>query len=436
MATSSMMNSLKRTEEVLLISTCGAEDQNWNVGVWDAKTGSLLHSYRNGSAAPKSLCVLNGECLVASSHSKPIIHAWSMLRQGQKHRKLICSGKVSCLTATPDSKYIAAGIEDKIHIWQVSTGELFSVLSYSSVELTCLKFSASGQHLVSGYRDGAVAVWELQDVLYLDPTQLEGHSPVNTFLGHGGEITDVHITLSGQVASSSLDFTVRLWNLLSKEELKMFELGAPITSVVVDHPSLTLYAGDINGNVYCIDLHYQAAERLLHVDTSENTSGFTCLKAHLSRVTHMALMRDQSKLVTASDDKTVKIWSMMSSVAPLTITLNEKVSNLAVLATPQALINPEEKPRVLIGNLKRELHNTEENKCDDIFLDNRICYKLPKLCGMSSITSDEPSVTEKPEALNESLVSSEEVESLKQKANKLKKANEEIYNFALKEIVK
>lgn len=41
-----------------------------------------------------------------------------------------------------------------------------------------------------------------------------------------------------------------------------------------------------------------------------------------SAVVHMSLTLDQSKLVTASDDKTVKVWSMMSSVAALTITLN------------------------------------------------------------------------------------------------------------------
>ncbi|BFZ16620.1 hypothetical protein BsWGS_19659 [Bradybaena similaris] len=439
MADSSVRSSRKRaesTDEVLLVTTCGGEDQNWNVGVWDIKTGNLLHTYGNGSAASNSLCILGGECLLASSRSKPIIHAWSMLRQGQKHRKLICSERVSCLTATPDSNYIAAGFEDKIHIWQVSTGELFSVLSYNSVELTCLKFSPSGQYLASGYRDGAVAVWELQDVLYLDPMRVADHSPVNTFLGHAGEITDIHITFAGQVASSSLDFTVRLWNLLCKEELKMFELGAPITSVVMDHLAQTLYAGDISGNVYCIDLHYQAAERSLHIDAHDNNNVFTCLKAHLSRVTHLGLTYDQSKLVTVSDDKTVKIWSMMSSVTPLTITLNEKVSNLAVLATPQALINPEEKPRVVIGNLKRYLHNTdEEEKCNDIFLDNRICKKLPRLHSTHVLGSNESPVTDKPETVNESLVSSKEVESLKQKASKLKKANEGIYDFALKEII-
>lgn len=39
----------------------------------------------------------------------------------------------------------------------------------------------------------------------------------------------------------------------------MFELGAPVMSVLMDHCEQTLYAGDVNGNVYAIDLHYQVS---------------------------------------------------------------------------------------------------------------------------------------------------------------------------------
>ena len=43
----------------------------------------------------------------------------SHLFQSQKHRKLICGKLVSCLAVTSDGNYLAAGLEDKIHIWQV-----------------------------------------------------------------------------------------------------------------------------------------------------------------------------------------------------------------------------------------------------------------------------------------------------------------------------
>ncbi|CAL1545257.1 unnamed protein product [Lymnaea stagnalis] len=434
-ASVSKSGNIKACEEVIFVATLGGEDQNGNVSAWDARTGNLLQTFRNGSAAPNSLCILGGENFLAASLTKPVIHVWNMLRQSQKHRKLICGGKVSCLAVTPDGTFLAAGIEDKIHIWQVSTGELYSVLSYSSVEVKRLKFTPTGEYLVAGYRDGAVTVWELQDVLYHDPMQVKEHSPVNTFIGHAGEITDFHISLTHRVVSSAMDFTVRLWNLLSKEQLKMFELGAPVMSVTMDHSELALYAGDINGNVYAIDLHYQRAERSVHIDTREVNAGFTFYAAHAAPVRCMCLTRDQSKLVTGSDDKTVKVWGMMSAVTPLTITLNERVSNLMVLPTPNALVYPDHKPRMLVGNLKRHLHGTDgEDNMEDIFIEIRVKEKLPPLSALDDI--DSCTSSEGTEMPHNPVLSTKELESLRQKANKLKRANEEIYLFALKEILK
>lgn len=342
------------------MSTHGIEDQVSNLSVWDVRTGNLLQTFRNGSAAPYSLCLLGNESLLAASHTKPLIHVWSMLRQSQKHRKLICGKQVNCLTSTPDGNYLAAGLEDKIHIWQVCTGELFGVLTHCSAEVKCLKFSPSGEFLVAGYKDGTVAVWELQDSLHQDTVRIADKSPVSTFTGHTGEITGLHITLSNRVVSSSLDFTVKIWDLLSSEELKMFELGAPVCSVIVDHSEFILYAGDYNGNVYCIDLFYQPGEKSVHIDAREESPAFTTYTAHLGPVNHVCLTSDQSKLITASDDKIVKIWSLMSSVSPVVISVNDKVSNLLVVPAPNALVFPDGKPRVIIGNLSRQLYSADE----------------------------------------------------------------------------
>ncbi|KAH9499890.1 WD repeat-containing protein 18 [Bulinus truncatus] len=410
--------NIKACEEVIFVTTFGAEDQSGNISAWDARTGNLLQSYRSGSASPNTLCLLAGESILSASLSKPVIHFWNILKQNQKHHKIICGGKVSSLSVSPDNTYLAAGFDDKIHIWQINNGELLSVLSYSSVEVRRLKFSPIGEYLVSSYRDGAVAVWDLQSVVHYDPLRVEAHSPVNTFIGHAGEVTDFHISLTHRVASSAMDFTVRIWNLLSKEEVKMFELGAPVMSTVMDHCEQTLYAGDINGNVYAIDLHYQPAERSFHLDVRNESKGFTFHQAHLAAVRCMALTRDQSKLVTASDDKTVKVWTMMSSVTPLVITLNERISNLLVVPTPNAFISPDRKPKIMFNILKRHLHGTEKEDADEeVNID---------ISGVNKVSVSA--------AVNGGDI--DELETLKQKALKLKKANEEIYEFALKEIVK
>ncbi|GFO03928.1 WD repeat-containing protein 18-like [Plakobranchus ocellatus] len=270
-----------QTSSVVIVGTHGAEDQGSNLGAWDVRTGNLLQTYRSGSAAPHSLCLLGNESLIAASHARPVIHVWNMLRQSQKHRKLICGKLVSCLAITPDGNYVAAGLEDKIHIWQVCTGDLCSILTHCSAEVKCLKFSHSGEFLVSGYKDGTVAAWELQDSLHQDVVRIADQSPVSTFTGHTGEINGLHITLSNKIVSCAADFTVKVWDLLSSEELKMFELGAPVCSVIVDQSEFTLYAGDYNGRIYCIDLFYQPGEKSVHIDIREESPGVASYLAHL-----------------------------------------------------------------------------------------------------------------------------------------------------------
>ncbi|XP_012939952.1 WD repeat-containing protein 18 [Aplysia californica] len=438
MATSSKVNTLRSCEEVVFVSTKSSEEGSWNVASWDARTGNLLQTHRHGSSSPHTLCMLNGECILAASHSKPVIHVWNMLRQGQKHRKLICGAKIAALATSPDNNWIAAGMEDKIYIWQVCTGNLYSVLSHSSVEVKCLKFTPSGQHLVSAYKDGSVCVWELQDAVTLDPHRINEVRPVNTFFGHSGEVTDLHISLSNTVVTCGTDFSVRVWSLFSSEELKMFELGTAVTSVVMDHSELTLYAGDANGNVFSIDLHHKPAVRSVHLDVREPSDGFIVYPAHSAAVRRLCLSQDNVRIVSASDDMTVKIWSLISTVHPITIDLNEQVCDLLVTPVPAALVNPDAKPRVFLSNLKRNIHEVEADGAEDeIFID--IPVKLPQVSKpqMQMPTSgvEETSVTM--QGNNSSLLKKHpDVVSLKDKANKLKKANEEIYQFALKEIIK
>lgn len=431
-------NSLRACEEVVIVSTRSSEDSSWNVSTWDARTGNLLQTHRGGSASPNTLCILKGEGLLAASHTKPVIHMWNMLRQGPKHKKLICGTKIASLATSPDNNWIAAGMEDKIHIWQVCTGNLYSVLSHSSVEVKIIKFTPSGQHLVSAYRDGSVCVWELQEALSFDQHRIQDIRPLTTFSGHSGEITDLHISLSNKVITCGTDFSVRIWSLFSNEELKLFELGAAVTSIVMDHNELTLYAGDDKGNVFAIDLHYKPAVRSVHMDAREPGDGFIVHQAHGAAVRCLCLSQDNVRIVSASDDMTVKIWSLISSMHPITIDLNEQVCDLLVTPVPSALVNPDSKPRISITSLQRKLHEVDPN--DEIFIE--IPSQVPNLQKVQTnmyelleLMHGEPG-SSKQENSSSSTKKSADVNSLKDKAEKLKKANEEIFQFAIKEIIK
>lgn len=40
--------------------------------------------------------------------------------QDQLQQKIVCPGMVTCLTASPDGVFLAAGVGEALHLWEVS----------------------------------------------------------------------------------------------------------------------------------------------------------------------------------------------------------------------------------------------------------------------------------------------------------------------------
>ncbi|KAK2169879.1 hypothetical protein LSH36_6g05065 [Paralvinella palmiformis] len=111
--------------EVLL--TTETTGQLCNICVWDTKSGTQLLTYKGGSSAPRTLCLLQQDYIISAVHNKPILHVWSMQRKDQIQQRMICPGPVMALATSPNGLYCVAGIQDKLHIWQVATGSISNV---------------------------------------------------------------------------------------------------------------------------------------------------------------------------------------------------------------------------------------------------------------------------------------------------------------------
>ena len=61
--------------EILL--TSDASGMLWNLCVWDFQTGTAIKSFKGGSSAPRSVCLLDGYFLISAAVGKPIIHVWA-----------------------------------------------------------------------------------------------------------------------------------------------------------------------------------------------------------------------------------------------------------------------------------------------------------------------------------------------------------------------
>uniref|UniRef100_A0A673THE9 WD repeat-containing protein 18 n=1 Tax=Suricata suricatta TaxID=37032 RepID=A0A673THE9_SURSU len=229
--------------------------QLWSCIVWELHSGANLLTYRGGQAGPRGLALLNGEYLLAAQLGKNYISAWELQRKDQLQQKIMCPGPVTCLTTSPNGLYVLAGIAESIYLWEVSTGNLLVILSRHYQDVSCLQFTGDGSHFLSGGKDCLVLAWSLCSVLQVDPSRTP--APRHVWSRHTLPITDLHCGFGGplaRVATSSLDQTVKLWEVSSGELLLSVLFDVGIMAVTMDLAEHHLFCGGSDGSIFQVDL--------------------------------------------------------------------------------------------------------------------------------------------------------------------------------------
>ncbi|MEM7065214.1 MAG: NB-ARC domain-containing protein [Cyanobacteria bacterium P01_B01_bin.77] len=255
-------------------------------------------------------------------------------------------GSFLCADFSPDSTFLATGIDDKICLWQttegkaletfqghsgwvvslafsVSTtlplnipqgahpaGQPFTILASASHDRTvrlwnvttgqCLKtlrghrdwvqvvaFSPCGDYLASGSYDQTIRVWDMQT-----------GDCLQTLVGHDSRILWVKFLTDGKrLLSAGEDKTVRLWDIQTGDCCQVLEIGVNWRLAIALHPNgQTLATGSNN---HFIKLWSLSTGECLHTIIDYN-----------SLVWSLDFSPDGQQLATGSDDQTIKFWDV------------------------------------------------------------------------------------------------------------------------------
>ncbi|EFH38726.1 hypothetical protein ARALYDRAFT_359594, partial [Arabidopsis lyrata subsp. lyrata] len=147
------------------------------------------------------------------------------------------NGSIWSIKFSLDGKYLASAGEDCIvHIWQVVEAEKKGELLLDRPELLLLANNGSPEPTtMSPRRRGRTSIsrksLSLENIFVPDSLFGLSEKPFCSFQGHVDDVLDLAWSKSQYLLSSSMDKTVRLWNLSSQTCLKVFSHSDYVTSI-------------------------------------------------------------------------------------------------------------------------------------------------------------------------------------------------------------
>ena len=163
----------------------------------------MLTELHEHEAAVNAVVFLPGDRRALSASDDGAVILWD-LQSGKAISRLNGhGGKVVAVAVSPDGRLAAsAGWDRTIRLWDLESLEEQHVLSWRD-NINAVRFSANGETLIAGASDGELTIWRIAD-----GTRLLAIG------SHDFAVTSLDQTPGdGVVATSSVDETVRLWDL-------------------------------------------------------------------------------------------------------------------------------------------------------------------------------------------------------------------------------
>ncbi len=246
------------------------------VNVWNVPTGGLLRVLEGNPGTVSSVCTLGSERVASSSEDA--VRIWNP-HTGELLNTIQCPHKVGPLAAFAalGGDYLAIAPADPlakdqpIQIWNITLGQKMVDLPVFPGGVATLR-TAPGLLFVGTY-DGWVFHFDFSGVA----------SPRNFDLrGHEKGVFSLAVIDRDQIASGSLDKTIRVWNLRSRKTIQI-------------------------------------------------------LKGHEGAV--MGLVSISSRfLVSASEDQTIKLWDLETGTPIVSLRLDASLSSLAIMPDGKTLV--------------------------------------------------------------------------------------------------
>lgn len=271
-----------------------------NIRVWSADSGRQERLFRlEGSA--RAVCFNPAKNQLAAAGLGRTIHLWDLHTGTELAVLRGHASDIYGLRFSPDGSRIgSASFDREARIWDAESGRVLHVLGGHGDRVRAVTFSSDGARIATASDDGVVRLWDA------DTGRLD-----RELRGHEGRVYDVRFSPDGRwVVSAGYDGAVRLWATDGHGEGADHGVGDKGASDG-DH-----VLGRHDGRVYSVSFHPDG-ERVVSASADRTvriwqvaTKEHVVLRGHRNEVNAVELSRDGTLLASVSDDGTARLWRL------------------------------------------------------------------------------------------------------------------------------